>query len=264
MKVWAGNTSVVIEPSLGVGEEAFNTIDVGSPANVLFFAVQDPLVSSSKGENPIPLKVIGVVDTAPLGMFQNERHESGSSSVGHREGDDFTVSLIHPKYQFLSFSSPASFALLSPAKQGFIKLKFPRERLHLLKRGVVNSFPDNSEDLLSSREATGKVEPRPVRGNTQAKEIEEMSHLVERDAKSSKIGTGEIAERIATVGASESSVASPKFPLPTPWADSSSTPSELDKKLLTFWQATGQGNCMFTKHKSIISQYHFLGYYLIL
>ena len=104
MKVLAGNASVVVEPSLGVGEEeAFNTIDVSSPANVLIFAVQDPLMSSSKGENSISLKVIGVVDTAPFGMFQDKRHESGSSSVGHREGDDFTVSLIHPKYQFLSF-----------------------------------------------------------------------------------------------------------------------------------------------------------------
>ena len=261
MKVLAGNTSIVIKPSLGVGEEAFNTVDVGSSANVLFFAVQDPLVFSPKGENPVSLKVIGVVDTAPLGMFQNERHESGTSSVGHREGNDFTVLLIHPKYQFLSFSSPASFALLFSAKEGLIKLKFPREGLHLLKRGVVNSFPDNPEDLLSSRQATGKVKPRPVGGDTQAEEIEEMSHLVEGDAESFKIGTSEIAERIATAGASESSVASPKFPLSTPWADSSSTPSELDKKSLTFWQVSGQGNCMFIRHKSIISQYHFLGYY---
>ena len=61
MKALAGNTSVVIEPSLGIGEETFNTVDMGSPANVFLFAVQDPVVFSSRGEVPISLKVIGVV-----------------------------------------------------------------------------------------------------------------------------------------------------------------------------------------------------------
>ena len=77
---------------------------------------------------------------------------------------------------------------------------------HLIPRSLLRG---------SSFSRTGKVEPRPIGGNTQAKEIEEMSKLVEGDAKSFKIGTSEIAERIATAGASESSVAPPKFPLHT-------------------------------------------------
>ena len=109
MKVLARNTSVMIEPSLGIGEESLNAIDVGSSTDVFLFAMQDPVVSSSKGESSISLKVIAVVDTAPSGMFQNERYEGGPSSVGNREGDYFSISLIHPKDQPLSFSPPSLF-----------------------------------------------------------------------------------------------------------------------------------------------------------
>ncbi len=87
------------------------------------------LVSSSKGESPIPLKVIGVVATAPLGMFQNERHV---------------------KWLFFYWT----------------------------QRDVANSFPDNSEDLLSSRGATGKKNLVRYAGTPRHKKITEMSHLV--------------------------------------------------------------------------------------
>jgi len=40
MKVGAMDTSVMVEPSLGIGEETLNPVDVGSFANVFLLAVQ--------------------------------------------------------------------------------------------------------------------------------------------------------------------------------------------------------------------------------
>lgn len=255
MKVLAGNTSVMVKPDLGIGEESLNAIDVGSSTNVFLLAVQDPVMSSAKGENAISLKVIGMVDAAPSGMFQDEGYESGPSSVGHREGDNFTISLIHPKYQLLSFGPPASFALSSPAKERLIQLKLSGESLHLGKRSVVDSLPEEPKGSVGGGEVVGKVKPCPVAWNPQAEEVKKMGDLIEGEAELSQVGAGKIGKRIAAAGAPESLISSPKLSLSAPGTDPSSIPSELDKKSSTFWQASSQGNCLFCKHKNIISQY---------
>ncbi|MDI6892477.1 MAG: hypothetical protein QMD08_05755 [Actinomycetota bacterium] len=255
MKVLAGNTSVVIEPSLGIGEETLNAVDVGSSADVFLFAVQDPVMSPSKGENPISFKVVSVVDTTPSGVFQNEGYEGGPSSVGNGEGDDFPISLIHPEDQLLSLSSPASFALSFPAKEGLVKLKFSREGLHFGERSVIDGFPEEPKSSVGGGEVVGKVKPCSVAWNTQTEEVEKMYDFVKGDAKPSQVGAGKIGKRVTAVGTPESLVATPEFPLSTLWADPSSAPSELDKKPSTFWQTICQGYCLVIKHKGIISQY---------
>ncbi len=262
MKVLARNTSVVIEPSFGMGEEALNAVDVDSSADVFLFSVRDPMVPSSKGENSISFKVVSVVDTFPSGVFKDKGKESGSSSVGNREGDDFSVSLIHPEDQLFPFSSPASLALPFPAKEGLIELKLSREGLHFGKRSVIDGFPKEPKSSVSGGEVVGKVKPCPVARNTQTEEVEKMCDFVEGDAKPSQVGAGKIGKRVAAVGTSEAAVSSPEFPLSAPWADPSSAPSELDKKSSTFWQTCSQGYCLFSKHKRIISQYQLGGNHL--
>ena len=263
MKALAGNTSVVIEPSFGIGEETFNTVDMGSSANVFLFAVQDSMVFSSRGEYPISLKVIGVIYAAPSGMFQNDRHKSGPSSIRHREGYGFPISLIHPEDQLFPLSSPTTLSFSPSAKEGFIELKLSGESFHLGKRSVVDGFPEEPKGPVSGGEVVGKVKPCPIAWNTQAKKIEEMSNFIEGNAELPQVGAGKIGKWVAAAGTPEPLVATPKFPLSASWADPSSAPSNLDKKSPTFWQTSCQGFCLFCKHENMISQYHLCGNYLV-
>ncbi|MDI6689901.1 MAG: hypothetical protein QME54_05735 [Actinomycetota bacterium] len=123
MKVLARNTSVVIEPSLGVGEEALNAVDVGSS--------------------------------------------------------------IHPEDQPLSFSSPTSFALPFPAKEGLIELKFSGEGLHFGERSVIDGFPEEPKSSVGGGEIVGKVKPCSVAWNTQTEEVAKMYDFVKGDASRS-------------------------------------------------------------------------------
>ncbi|MBT9141210.1 MAG: hypothetical protein DDT30_01799 [Dehalococcoidia bacterium] len=264
MEVRVGNASVMVEPNLGIGEETLDTVDVGSSTDVLLFPVGDLMVLPTGGKDSISVILVGIIDASPLRVLENEGKKRSLSPIGHREGNNLTVSLIHPKYHLLPFGSPTPLSLSSSTKEGFIHFQFPREGLHLFKRCIIDGFPGNPKDLLSRSKATGEVESRPVCGNAQAEKIEKMSDFVERDANSLKRGSGEIAERIAATGAPEPLIATPQFPFFTPGANPSSTPSELDKKSPTFWQAGSQANRLFCKHKNIVSQYQFFGYYLIL
>lgn len=99
----ARETPVIAKPDLGLGKEILATIDVSFPVRVCGLAVQDPAVSSFKGESSLFLKVVCIiVDTAPLAMLQEEGRQTSSSSIGPRRGEDSAVSLIHPQYQLLS------------------------------------------------------------------------------------------------------------------------------------------------------------------
>jgi len=261
MEVRVRNTSVMVEPNLGIGEETLDTVDVGSSRDVLLFPVGGLMVLPTGGKNSISVILVGIIDASSLRVLENEGKKCSLSPIGNREGNNFTVSLIYSKYHLFPFGSPPPLSLSSPTKEGFIELQFPREGLHLFKRCIIDGFPGDPKDLLSRRKATGEVESRPVCRNAQAEKIEKMSNFVERDANSLKIGTGEIVERIAATGAPEPLIATPQFPFFTPRANSSPTPSELDKKSPTFWQAGSQANRLFCKHINIVSQYQFFGYY---
>jgi len=143
MKVLARNTSVMVEPSLGIGEETLNPIDVGSFSDILFLPMRDLLMPSSKGENTISSVIIGIEDTSSLGMLDDKRSESCPSPVKNREGKDLSVSLIHAEDQPFPFGSPAPLTLSSSTEEGLIELKFSREGFHFSSRSVIDGFPND-------------------------------------------------------------------------------------------------------------------------
>lgn len=89
--------------------------------------------------------------------------------------------------------------------------------------------------------------------------MEKMSDLVESDATSLKVGTGGVVERIAATGAPELLMAMPQFPFFTSGANSSSTPSQLDRNSPTFGQVGSQGNRLFVRIRTLCRSTSSLG-----
>lgn len=264
MEVRTWNASIMIEPGLGIGEETFDAVDVGPPAGVFFFAVGDLVVLAPEGEDAITAILVRIIDTASAGVLEDERKEGSPSPVGNRKGDHSAVSLIHSEYHPLPFRSPTPLASPLSSKEGLIELKLSSEGLHLLQGGVVYGLSYQSEKPLRGGEAAAKVEPGAVSRNTKAKKIEQMRYLVEGQPDPLQISSGEFSKRIPAAGASESVPLTPQLPLRAPGTDPPTTPSEPDKKSLTFWQARSQRNCLSSKHKTMISQSQFFRYYLYL
>lgn len=262
VEVRAWDTPVMIEPDLGVREKALDAVDVVSCTGILFFAMGDLVVLAPEGEHAVAPVLIGVVNAPPLCMLKDEGKEGSPPPVGDGEGDDSAVSLVHPEDHLLAFGSPTALTLPPPTEEGLIELQFPAEGLHLFKRSIVDGLSDHPENSLGGAKTAAHIEPGPIRRNTKTEKVEEMRKLIEREPDPLKISAGEIAEGIAATGASEPLPLTPQSPLCAPGAEPSTTPSELDKKSPTFWQARSQCNCLSDKHKNMISQSQFFTHYL--
>lgn len=169
MKMFSGHSAERIEPVFGIAPEAFDPVDVISTFRSASL-LPDHYVVSLDAQRTVCLPVVGVVETAGLGVRTDQPDHSLPFSCGNREHLHLAVALQDPQYDDFAGGTPTSFAVPSPANRGLVALDGSHEPFALFLAMHTAGLYQTIEafDRRSARGGPESLPARPVTRRTES------------------------------------------------------------------------------------------------
>ena len=173
MEMFSGHAAERIEPILGVDPEPFEPIEVILSFRTTLLLADDHMVSL-KAQRTIGMPVVGVVQTARLGVRSRQGDELLPFPGRNREDLDLTVALQDPQHEDFAGSTSAAIAPPDPAKHGLVALDRPFEGLRqfLLTRAT---RAHQAIEPLDRSNAGRRPEPLPIHRHAQDEQLQQAT-----------------------------------------------------------------------------------------
>jgi hypothetical protein len=173
MKMFSGYSAERIQPVFSITPEAFDPVDVISTFRSTSLFPNHHVVSLD-AQRTVCLPVIGVVETAWLGVRTDQPDHSLPFSCGNREHLHLAVALQDPQYDDFASGTPTSFAVPSPANRGLVALDASFEGLpQFLGMGTTSSH--QAIEALDRRSTGQSPETLSVHRHTQNEEFQQTT-----------------------------------------------------------------------------------------
>ena len=173
MKMFSRHSAERIQPVFGITPEAFDPVDVISTFRSALLLPNHHMISLD-AQRTVCLPIIGVVETAGLGVSTDQPDHSLPFSCGNRKHLHLAVALQDPQYDNFAGGPPTSFAVPSPANCGLVALDGSFERVPQFLGMSTTSSHQAIEAL--DRRSTGQCpETLPVHRHAQNEEFQQTT-----------------------------------------------------------------------------------------
>jgi hypothetical protein len=171
------HTTIGIQPMFGIGPEALDAVDmIASPGHALDLA--DDHVLAPHRQRGVGMPVIGIIETARVGMSCQQRQQLLLAAGGDWEDQDPPIALVQPKNQHFTCGTPAPLARPMAPKQCLVRFDFTRQVLQFRERLRVDRLSDAPVDALAGQLTEWHDMPKSVGRHSQhevAHQLIEMS-----------------------------------------------------------------------------------------
>ena len=173
MKMFSGHSAERIQPVFSIAPEAFDPVDVISTFRSTPLLPNHQVVSLD-AQRTVCLPIIGVVETAGLGVSTDQPDHSLPFSCGNRKHLHLAVALQDPQYDNFAGGPPTSFAVPSPANCGLVALDGSFEGL-MKFLGMSTTSSHQAIEALDRRSTGQCPETLPVHRHAQNEEFQQTT-----------------------------------------------------------------------------------------
>jgi len=173
MEMFSRHAAERIEPILGVAPEPFDPVEVIPSSRTTLLLADDHMVSL-KAQRTIGMPVVGVVQTARLGVRSHQGDELLPFPSRNREDLDLPVALQDPQDEDLAGSAPTALAPPDPAKHGLVALDRSLEGVPQFFLARATRAHQTIESLDRSN-AGRRPEPLPIHRHAQDEQLQQAT-----------------------------------------------------------------------------------------